>query len=150
MPQPIRQALAAQGYRIVLDASSPLAEIWFRKSIPPQPKNASSDAVYDRLPESTLIGVLHFTRDSTDYRGQSVPAGFYTLRYALMPNDGDHLGVAPSRDFLLLVPASVDPGPRGRTEGFGVILFEPSGLQDPTPCATEPGCCRRPGAFRNL
>jgi hypothetical protein len=29
-----------------------------------------------------------------------------------MPNDGNHLGVAPNRDFLLLVPADsdVDPG----------------------------------------
>ena len=58
-----------------------------------------------------LVGVLHFPQASTDYRGQAVPAGFYTLRYELIPNDGTHLGVAPSRDFLLLAPASADPGP---------------------------------------
>jgi hypothetical protein len=67
--------------------------------------------LYDRLRESTLVGVLHLEQAWSDSRGQSVPAAFYTLRYALMPNDGNHLGVAPSRDLLLLVPASADPGP---------------------------------------
>jgi hypothetical protein len=33
------------------------------------------------------------------------------LRYALLPNDGNHLGVAPNRDFLLLIPAASDPDP---------------------------------------
>ncbi len=74
------------------------------------PKGTPSDGIYD-LAESALVGVLHFSRAASDYRGQALPAGFYTLRYELMPNDGNHLGVAPSRDFLLLVPAGSDPGP---------------------------------------
>jgi hypothetical protein len=32
----------------------------------------------------------------------------YTLRYALMPTDGNHMGMAPQRDFLLASPVSVD------------------------------------------
>ncbi len=149
VPQPIRQALAAQGYRIVLDDSSPVAEVWFRKSIPPQPKNAGSDAVYDRLPESSFIGVLHFTRDSNDYRGQSVPAGFYTLRYALMPNDGDHLGVAPSRDFLLLVPASVDPGPEAAPKASELFSLsrQASRTRHPAPLSLVPAEGRAPSGI---
>jgi hypothetical protein len=111
VPETIRQVLAPKGYRILPDVNRSVIEIWYRKEVPAQPKNASAEAVYDRLAESTLLGVIHFTKASQDYRGQTVPAGFYTLRYALMPNDGNHLEVAPSRDFLLLIPANADPGP---------------------------------------
>jgi hypothetical protein len=110
VPDAIRQVLAAKGARIQPDSNGVL-EIWFRNQVPPQAKSSSSDAIYDRLAESTLLGVLHFPQAGQDYRGQSIAAGFYTLRYALMPNDGNHMGVAPSRDFLLLVPAGADPGP---------------------------------------
>jgi len=111
VPESVRQVLDAKGYRIRLDDSTIAAEIWFRKDLPAQPKKETPDVIYDRIAESTLVGALHFPQATTDYRGQAVPAGFYTLRYELIPNDGNHLGVAPSRDFLLMVPASADPGP---------------------------------------
>jgi hypothetical protein len=111
VPETVRTVLDAKGYRVRLDDSSVAAEIWFRKDLPAQPKKETPDVIYDRLAESLLVGVLYFAQNSTDYRGQAVPAGFYTLRYELIPNDGNHLGVAPSRDFLLLVPAGADPGP---------------------------------------
>jgi hypothetical protein len=110
IPASIRQSLAPTGYRITLDANTSAIDLWFCKQAATLPKGTPSDGVYD-LVESALVGVLHFSRAASDYRGQAVPAGFYTLRYELMPNDGNHLGVAPSRDFLLLVPASSDPGP---------------------------------------
>jgi hypothetical protein len=111
VPESIRAVLDAKGSLVRLDDNSVAAEIWFRKDLPAQPKKETPDVIYDRLAESVLVGVLHFAQNSTDYRGQAVPAGFYTLRYELIPNDGNHLGVAPSRDFLLLVPATADPGP---------------------------------------
>jgi hypothetical protein len=111
VPESVRQVLGAKGYRVRLDDSSVAAEIWFRKDLPAQPKKETPDVIYDRLAESVLVGVLRFPQNSTDYRGQAVPTGFYTLRYELIPSDGNHLGVAPSRDFLLLVPATADPGP---------------------------------------
>ena len=64
--------------------------------------------VYPQLAESTLVGVLHYPKGGSDYRGQTISAGFYTLRYELMPSDANHLGAAPNRDFLLLVPAASD------------------------------------------
>lgn len=111
VPESVRQVLEPKGSRVLIDANAVAAEIWLRKALPAQPKKETPDVLYDRLTESTLVGVLHFTQPSTDYRGQAIPAGFYTLRYELIPNDGNHLGVAPSRDFLLMIPASVDPGP---------------------------------------
>ena len=135
VPEAIRQALAPRGYRILPDITSPAIEIWYRKEVPAQPKNASADAIYDRLAESTLLGVIHFSKPAQDYRDQTVPAGFYTLRYALMPNDGNHLGVAPSRDFLLLIPASADPGPDKMLKFQELVALsrQASGTKHPAP-----------------
>lgn len=47
----------------------------------------------------------------SDFRGQSIAAGIYTLRYELLPQDGNHMGVAPNPDFLLASPAADDSRP---------------------------------------
>ena len=135
VPDAIRQALVPKGYRILPDINSPAIQIWYRKEVPAQPKNASADAIYDRLAESTLLGVIYFSKPAQDYRDQTVPAGFYTLRYALMPNDGNHLGVAPSRDFLLLIPASADPGPDKMLKFQELVALsrQASGTKHPAP-----------------
>jgi hypothetical protein len=135
VPESIRQILTSKGYRILLDEHSSVVEIWYRKEIPAQSKGASTDAVYDRIAESALLGVLHFAQASSDYRGQPVPAGFYTLRYALMPNDGNHLGIAPSRDFLLLIPTSADPGPERVLKFPDLVALsrQVSGTKHPAP-----------------
>ncbi len=111
VPEGVRQVLEPKGYRIILDGTSVAAELYLRKDMPAQPKKETADVIYDRIAESTMVGVVHWPQASTDYRGQPVAAGFYTLRYELIPNDGNHLGVAPSRDFLLMIPASADPDP---------------------------------------
>jgi hypothetical protein len=140
VPETIRQQLAPKGYRITLDEPTPSVEIWYRKEAPAQAKSASATAVYDRLPPSALIGVLHFLRPSSDYRGQSIPAGFYTLRSELMPDDGNHLGVAPSRDFLLLVPPPTDPGPEVTPNFLDVVALsrKASGTKHPAPLSLVP------------
>ena len=131
----IQQLLAPKGYRVFPDANTPALEIWHRKEIPARPKSATSDAIYDRLAESTLVGVLRSDEPFQDYRGQSIPAGFYTLRYALMPNDGNHLGVAPSRDFLLLIPLTADPGPEKTLKFQDLVALsrQASGTKHPAP-----------------
>lgn len=140
VPAGVLQVLEPKGFRIFPDTNSPALEIWYRKEIPAQPKPPTSDAVYDRLAESTLIGVLHSEKPFQDYRGQSIPAGFYTLRYALMPNDGNHLGVAPSRDFLLLIPMNSEPGPE-RSLKFQELVEasrKASGTKHPAPMSLVP------------
>lgn len=107
----IRQALDTKGYRVILDDGSVACEIWLRKTVPAQPKKDVPGALYPQLAESALVGVISFPQASTDYRGQAIKAGAYTLRYELLPNDGNHLGVAPNRDFLLLLPAAADSDP---------------------------------------
>ncbi len=39
---------------------------------------------------------------------QTIASGVYTLRYGLLPINGDHLGVSPNRDYALLLPAAKD------------------------------------------
>ena len=111
VPNAIRQTLDSKGYRVLLDDSSPVCELWLRKNVPAQPKKDSQDVIYTQLAESTFVGILRFPKTGSDFRGQAIPAGFYTLRYALIPNDGNHLGVAPNRDFLLLLPVASDADP---------------------------------------
>jgi hypothetical protein len=106
VPDAVRAALLPQGHRVTFDDGT-AAEIWFRSQVPAA---AKGDGIYS-LPESALVAVIRFDKPARDYRGQSVAAGAYTLRYELQPNDGDHLGTAPTRDFLLAVPASADTDP---------------------------------------
>lgn len=121
VPEGVRLVLEAKGYRVLLDGTSVAAELWLRKDMPAQPKKETADVIYDRIAESAMVGVVHLPPDSMDYRGQPVPAGYYTLRYELIPNDGNHLGVAPSRDFLLMIPASADPDP-GKVFKFQEVI----------------------------
>jgi hypothetical protein len=96
----------------VLDASGkPWAEVWFRKQAPSGPKNSEDAVTFPSIPHGALIGVIRFAGDGADRRGQVIKSGVYTLRYSLYPVDGAHQGVAPQRDFLVLVPAAEDKDP---------------------------------------
>jgi hypothetical protein len=111
VPDQIRQSLDARGYSLRLDDAKAACEFWTSKSVPTQMKKDTQAVVYPQLAESTFIGVIHFPQAAVDFRGHQIPAGFYTLRYDLMPDDGNHLGAAPDRDFLLLIPAQSDSDP---------------------------------------
>lgn len=112
VPEAVRKVLDSKGYRAILPDGSVVCEIWLRQ---PVPARASKDevpgAIYPSLAEATMVAVISFSKSTTDYRGQGIRAGAYTLRYELLPDDGNHLGVAANRDFLLLVPAERDTDP---------------------------------------
>ncbi|MDE3178071.1 MAG: hypothetical protein KGM47_00310 [Acidobacteriota bacterium] len=87
-------------------------EIWWRKGIPEgNSTGASGDTLYSGLSMGEFVGVLHFASAGKDYRGQTIKPGYYTMRYALIPQDGNHMGVSSYRDFLLLSPVSDDSNP---------------------------------------
>jgi hypothetical protein len=114
----LREALAENAIRILSETGT-LCEVWVVRTVPvranPSPQLG---VILPELEEGTLIGVVRFRTGGEDYRRQAVPPGVYTMRYALHPIDGNHQGVAPQRDFLLLVPASADgnPGPMSLAE----------------------------------
>jgi hypothetical protein len=105
----LKQAVEEKGYRVTLDHDW-TAEFWLAKQI----KTAANDvagALYPELANAEFVGVVNLPKGMTDFRGQTIPAGVYTLRYQLLPQDGNHLGVAPNPDFLLAIPVASDPDP---------------------------------------
>jgi hypothetical protein len=88
-------------------------EFWWVKSLPM--KAGSGAPSWADVEEGTLVGVVRISADYRDIRGHVIKPGVYTLRYGIQPQNGDHLGVSPFREFLLLGPAAVDkdPAPRG-------------------------------------
>ncbi|HEX6504427.1 MAG TPA: hypothetical protein VF011_14390 [Terriglobales bacterium] len=111
VPTAVWDVLDTKGYRLTLEDGSTACDIWLRLSLPSSGAKEVEGVLFPEIAPSTLVGLISFAKPATDFRGQPIKAGFYSLRYALLPNDGNHLGVAPSRDFVLLVPASADPDP---------------------------------------
>lgn len=118
VPETVKKALAASGYRVTLDDGL-TARLWPAAQIQTSSK-AREDATYAFAP-STFAGVIVFAKNTRDCRGSTIPAGAYNLRYQLYPNDGAHLGVTPTPDFLLLVPAAADANP-AQTYSFEQVV----------------------------
>jgi hypothetical protein len=104
----LKGILQAQGSRILNEQGGIWCEIWIRKEVANTGKPASPDAKYPALHLGSLLGVMSFPAAGSDYRGQAIKPGIYTMRYCLIPEDGNHLGAAPIRDFVLLVPVAED------------------------------------------
>jgi len=140
VPEKVRESLNDKGYRLTLDDPKPACELWLRKSVPAATKKGSEAVVYPQLAESTLVGVVHFFQAAADFRGHQVPAGFYTLRYALIPDDGNHLGVSPNPDFLLLIPAQSDSDPSAafKFQELVTMSAKTGGTKHPSPLSLPP------------
>jgi hypothetical protein len=108
----LKKVLEPRGSRITI-GDGPYCDIWLRAGIPAG-KSDALGAVYTTMGESVLVGVISFTRATTDFRGQAVKPGTYTLRYAVHPADGNHLGISPVRDFLAMVPVALDQNPEAQ------------------------------------
>jgi hypothetical protein len=105
----LKKALDPKGWRLSL-ADGAYCDIWLRASVAAG-KTDQPGAVYTSLGESTLIGAITFVKATTDFRGQSIKPGSYTLRYEIHPTDGNHMGISPIRDFLVMLPVTLDIDP---------------------------------------
>ena len=138
---PIASQLGEGGVRASTDAAT--LTFWWVKAIPV--KSGSASASWEDVAEGTLVGAVSISAPFRDIRGRVLKPGVYTLRYGIQPANGDHLGVSPFRDFLLLSPASVDtnPAPAGH-EGTIDLSKQAIGGSHPAvwsidpPSATEP------------
>jgi hypothetical protein len=106
----VRKELAPAATR-VLRGGKPFFDFWFRAALPTGEARGGLGILYGTLKPTGLVGVARVHGGGSDFKGQKFPAGLYTLRYGLQPEDGDHQGTAESRDFLLLCPAASDPSP---------------------------------------
>jgi hypothetical protein len=105
--EPIRRALSETVLRLSLDGE-PAFEFWFRADLPLAEKPDGGTLGTGTLKEGTVLGVVRVTGERYDFRNEEIPAGVYIVRLGLQPEDGNHLGVAPTRTFALLLPAQQD------------------------------------------
>lgn len=108
----LEDALQAQGARLLDGGGKPVAEVWLAKTLDGAANPSSSgDIIYGSVQPGAFVGVLHYPAGGSDFRGQNIKSGYYSLRYDLIPQDGNHMGVSQYRDFLLLVPVAQDADP---------------------------------------
>jgi hypothetical protein len=105
--EPIRKVLNDQAVTLADDAST-FFQFWFRKELPLAQAPAGGTLALDTLQEGTVLGVLKVNSERHDFRDEEIPTGIYVLRFGIQPEDGNHLGVAPTRTFALLIPAQED------------------------------------------
>ena len=103
----IAQALVKNGSKIVDANGSVVCEVWLRTTAPTGGKPEPSTTL-GSIPHGALLGAIRFTATGSDRRGQTIKPGVYTLRYSFYPINGDHQGVAPQRDFMILLRAEDD------------------------------------------
>ena len=108
-PAGLNASVAAQiapgGVRVTVGATT--LTFWFVKQL-------GAAAAWSDVKEGTLVGAVRIDKDFRDIRGRVVKAGTFTVRYGIQPANGDHLGVSPYREFLLLSPAAIDTDPAPR------------------------------------
>ncbi len=111
--EPIRKLLRDRCMQVTDTRDNLLAEVWWRAEVPAKATEAQikNGLTYREVPETTLVGVVRFSRPFSDYRKQKIMPGVYTLRLAIQPMDGDHMGTAPYSEFFLLSPVAEDKKP---------------------------------------
>jgi hypothetical protein len=111
LAEPIRALLSDEALQVT-SAGKPVCDVWLRKELPLKAgTNPTKGVSYRDLPESSVVGAVRFHQPWSSFRKQKLKAGVYTLRFALQPMDGDHMGTAPYNEFLLLAPAAGDQKP---------------------------------------
>ncbi len=150
VPDAVWQVLDAKGFHITLDDGS-IVDLWLRKDIPNSGKKEAEGALFPELAPSTMIGVFGFAKGGSDFRGQAIPAGYYSMRYELLPNDANHLGVSPNRDFVLLVPIGSDPDPKAEFKYQELIALsrKATGSSHPAPFSIVQAGEKMPGIAKD-
>lgn len=111
VPEGVLTMLQGDGVRVKGPDGKVMAEYWGRAT-PFSGDPASGFGIrFDNIPAGALLGLVRFPDSGSDFREQGIPTGVYTMRYTLHPEDGNHMGVAPSRDFAVLIPAAEDQEP---------------------------------------
>ncbi len=102
------ELVAKAGAKVTDAAGKVICELWLRSPIPTGPKSDTQAVTLPEVAHGTFMGIIRFAAKYSDRRGQTVLPGVYTMRYSYFPQNGDHQGAAPQRDFLLLTPIGVD------------------------------------------
>lgn len=102
LAEPVRSLLHQESSDI--RRGGDLIRLWGVRALP-----LSGDrAEWSNVPSGSLIGAMQTEAPLPDIRGVPIAPGVYTLRFALQPQNGDHMGVSPYRQFLVVAPAAED------------------------------------------
>lgn len=105
----------------VTNGAKVVSELWFRTNLPTGPKSNEDAVTLNTVPHGALLGAIRLPDRGADRRGQTLKPGVYTLRFSYHPQNGDHQGVEPQRDFLVLTPAADDKDPNA-TPAFDPLM----------------------------
>jgi hypothetical protein len=120
-PEGLSAAVAArvvpEGLRIN-GPRRPLCDLWQVAPLTVLADFHPTAAVKYPFTPGQLVGVMQVPRRSglTDFRGNVIEAGTYTLRYGRQPMDGNHIGTSDLADFLVAIPAAQDEDPATITD----------------------------------
>ncbi|REK12723.1 MAG: hypothetical protein DWQ37_10865 [Planctomycetota bacterium] len=128
----IIEKLTPTGFRVLGEDDQVVCEVWPVKQLDVKPDFQPTLSILYPLKSGSLVGALHFPHKGTDFRGQEIESGTYTLRYGQQPQDGNHIGTFDTRDFVLMLPAAADRDPKTfEGEGFVETSGEASGSTHP-------------------
>jgi hypothetical protein len=104
--------LAPTGHKVLDEGGKTVCEIWLAQQLAVKADFEPTLTINYPLESGSLVGALNFPRKGSDFRGQDIGKGAYTLRYGNQPVDGNHVGTFETRDFLLMLPAASDRDPK--------------------------------------
>ncbi len=108
-------------------------EVWLTSKMPTGPISGESSVTLPMIPVGAVMGVVRFPGKGADRRAQTLKPGVYTLRYANFPINGDHQGVSPQRDFLVMSPAADDKDPKSPGDFDGLMNLSRKATGTPHP-----------------
>lgn len=103
--------LSPTGFKVMKGSNRTVCSFWPVKELATKKDFQPTAALLYPLEMGQLVGVINFKRKAEDFRGQEIESGTYTVRFALQPEDGNHVGTSDTRDFVLLLKPSDDPSP---------------------------------------
>jgi len=108
----VKGMLNPAGQQVSVDGAA-VCTVWLAKGLAVKDGFKPSSTVKYPFTPGQLIGAMLVEKKAefTDFRGQEVAAGAYTLRYGQQPVDGNHVGTSELYDFLLAIPAATDADP---------------------------------------
>jgi hypothetical protein len=117
----VAAVLQKEGTKVVDGSGKTIAEVWLRADAPSGPATSEDMVTFTNVPQGSLMGAIKYAEQRPDRRGTNIKPGVYTLRFSLFPQNGNHQGVEPQRDFLLLTPAADDKDPKA-TPNFETLV----------------------------
>lgn len=108
------QALLSDEAIVISKAGAPVYTYWPARAVRLAAAPASMERALEQVAEISLLGALRVHAEGKDYRGDALPAGDYTMRLGLRPEDRSHRNVSDFTSFGILLPAAKDK----RAEGY--------------------------------